>query len=72
MSIRNEMRTKAVGSGRIQPMNGIENFESLSGAIDEIAQDALQRDGVAHDYGTGPARTRSPSLAKSSLSRQSR
>lgn len=39
MSIRNEMRTKAVGSGRIQPMNGIENFESLSGAIDEIAQD---------------------------------
>ena len=67
MSIRNEMRTKAVGSGRIQPMNGIENFESLSGAINEIAQDALQQDGVAHDYGTGPARAKRKALAVSQV-----
>ena len=67
MSIRNEMRTKAVGSGRIQPMNGIENFESLSGAIDEVAQDALQQDGVAHDYGAGPARAKRKALAVSQV-----
>jgi hypothetical protein len=39
----------------------------FQGIADEIAQDALQQDGVAHDYGTGPARAKRKALAVSQV-----